>query len=797
MLILPVTGTLPGLTAVQDINASITQMVTDLAGSGAPTTTTTGLASMANVFWFNPVTGAWSVRNSADTAWILLGTISQAGSGSFTVAAGPNYLIGTLFASGVAPTSGALGFPSTANLFWHDTNTGNFNVRNQADSAWISLGIIANTPGLFIPSNSYFLATQFASGTAPATGPSGFSSLANVFWHDTTLGNWNVRNAADSAWISLGVINASGFVPSNTKQVATLYASSGVAPTSGITGFSGLTGLLWFDTSTGNLNLRNNADSGFIVLGTVNQTDATFTPNPVGISPIYTTIGSLQASTRTAATNAVLYVRGYTAPNDGGQGHFLYRASDTTTADNGGTIIVDAIGNRWYRDTQSGPYSAKWFGAKGDSTTPDSTTLNLAISGLVAAGGGQLYIPTGFYILDAPLQVKPTFQPISFVGDGRYATQLVPVSGVSAILVDSPEPTSFVSMGISYATAASGTIGLSLACTSGTTNAQSFIRDCLFQNCATGIKQFNAQQMTVDNCSFVNCGINSIYIQDTGNVAQGNNEISNSVFTSSGGTQAHIFHRSGGGLTILGNQIQGANYGYQLSVAAGAFIQNLTISANNFSAQVIAGCTFGRVDSSGFFENIQITDNLFAEFSSGCVAGVQVPIDTSGVWVLNFNCNSNTYNGPTSSGFVGVSMASVQAFQIVGGSMYAQGGTTTRPYVIDSSAVSGTVGLLTLFGTGIASGVNNSVTTSVSRNQRNGSANITLGAVAVGGIFNGSGAVSFGPSYLGVPSVMVGVKSGAGAISAAAVSASVTGCIIQAFGTASGVVVGVDWISFG
>jgi hypothetical protein len=61
---------------------------------------------------------------------------------------------------------------------------------------------------------------------------------------------------------------------------------------------------------------------------------------------------------------------------DGG-GLFRYDASDTTTADDGGTVIVDAAGNRWKRQyDQNGALT--WFGARIDNTTNDAAALTAA-----------------------------------------------------------------------------------------------------------------------------------------------------------------------------------------------------------------------------------------------------------------------------------------------------------------------------------------------------------------------------------------------------------------------------------
>ena len=85
-------------------------------------------------------------------------------------------------------------------------------------------------------------------------------------------------------------------------------------------------------------------------------------------------------------------------------GFFQRDAGDTTSADNGGTIIVDAAGRRWKR-LFVGPIYARWFGAANDyngTTGTDSTAaIQSAINaGLVAGlrvefdGGGYLVTDT-------------------------------------------------------------------------------------------------------------------------------------------------------------------------------------------------------------------------------------------------------------------------------------------------------------------------------------------------------------------------------------------------------------------
>ncbi len=98
-----------------------------------------------------------------------------------------------------------------------------------------------------------------------------------------------------------------------------------------------------------------------------------------------TTIASISAlRALTVTTNPQLYLQGYVADGDGGQGNFYYDPTDTTSSDNGGTIIVDAAGHRWKRDV-SGPIHVKWFGAKCDGATDDSAAFQAALDAAKAA----------------------------------------------------------------------------------------------------------------------------------------------------------------------------------------------------------------------------------------------------------------------------------------------------------------------------------------------------------------------------------------------------------------------------
>lgn len=93
-------------------------------------------------------------------------------------------------------------------------------------------------------------------------------------------------------------------------------------------------------------------------------------------------------------SDVILLDKNYTL-GDGG-GAFVADPTDTTTADNGGTVIVDAAGLRWKRN-YSGPVHVKWFGAVGDAATNDTTALQAA---LAAGVNGSVYVNAGTYMTD-------------------------------------------------------------------------------------------------------------------------------------------------------------------------------------------------------------------------------------------------------------------------------------------------------------------------------------------------------------------------------------------------------------
>ncbi|MFA6125431.1 glycosyl hydrolase family 28-related protein [Sphingomonas sp.] len=83
---------------------------------------------------------------------------------------------------------------------------------------------------------------------------------------------------------------------------------------------------------------------------------------------------------------------------DGGGGAFKWSAESTATDDAGTIIKPTAVSGagRWLR-IWSGAVNVRWFGAKGDGTTDDTTAVHAAIATVVASPGfgGKVVFPTG------------------------------------------------------------------------------------------------------------------------------------------------------------------------------------------------------------------------------------------------------------------------------------------------------------------------------------------------------------------------------------------------------------------
>lgn len=81
-------------------------------------------------------------------------------------------------------------------------------------------------------------------------------------------------------------------------------------------------------------------------------------------------------------------------------GVFFYDPNDTSSPDNGGTVIVDGAGRR-FRRNYSGPVDVRWFGAVGDGVTDDTAAIQAAVD----ASPSVRCVPGAAHVISAPIRI--------------------------------------------------------------------------------------------------------------------------------------------------------------------------------------------------------------------------------------------------------------------------------------------------------------------------------------------------------------------------------------------------------
>lgn len=164
----------------------------------------------------------------------------------------------------------------------------------------------------------------------------------------------------------------------------------------------------------------------------VNQFDSTYPPFQT-----VTNIAELRTADKTKTQ--FLFAKGYYTAGDGGGGFYRYDSTDTTTADNGGTVIVSTDGGRWKLILFSNTVSVKQFGAKGDVGTDDTAAIQAAIDnvpGYLNTNGATIWFPPGSYRIEGQL-VLPDIQFITLAGSG-YVSRLFKVGAGSILTWENP-----------------------------------------------------------------------------------------------------------------------------------------------------------------------------------------------------------------------------------------------------------------------------------------------------------------------------------------------------------------------
>lgn len=119
-----------------------------------------------------------------------------------------------------------------------------------------------------------------------------------------------------------------------------------------------------------------------------------------------------------SGTLSAVYVTGtvVTAKPAGIAGQFIWDSTDTTSPDDGGTVLVDALGRRWKRQYEK-EVNALWF----EGVTPNLTSSSSTKLAWIVDNFMSVYIPAGDYLMDSSVRIRHAGQVIR--GEGKWLTK--------------------------------------------------------------------------------------------------------------------------------------------------------------------------------------------------------------------------------------------------------------------------------------------------------------------------------------------------------------------------------------
>lgn len=282
-----------------------------------------------------------------------------------------------------------------------------------------------------------------------------------------------------------------------------------------------------------------------------------------------------------------VYLKGYTADADGGEGRFYYDSGSSETADDGLIIAPDSGSGRWIRMNVQGEYSVNWFGGKGDNSTDSTTAISNAFAKAIADGGTVLFPDRGRYRTTEKVTISEdrsiTVKGASVISNASDdATELSLVSGSDTALLDLQTAIScqFEGMRFSVDTnVATSAVTIVKVAAAGSTPVLSSI-NVQFKGChfvprgsgtlaGTNVWVYDAVNLKFEDCWFTGADSVALLGEDSGvNPATfGNGNLAGTIFNNclfSG----DVKHRRGWAFTYIGCSFQERSDGTPSTVVA-------------------------------------------------------------------------------------------------------------------------------------------------------------------------------------------------------------------------------------
>ena len=184
-------GTISGLANNQQGNVISQNLATMVQGGAAPTTVTTGFSSLAGIWWHDTTNNQVKVRDQADTAWILVGSVDETNKLFTAAASGIAAIQGAVKNLKVSTVTGAVAI--TADEIVLETSGNTYAVaRNVAVTAnpassganGLDTGTFATNTwyAVWIITNGSTVASLLSTSATAPTMPSGYTYKARVGW---------------------------------------------------------------------------------------------------------------------------------------------------------------------------------------------------------------------------------------------------------------------------------------------------------------------------------------------------------------------------------------------------------------------------------------------------------------------------------------------------------------------------------------------------------------------------------------------------------------------------------------